>query len=91
MYYPFFSFFFILNYLVSNIIPSEKLPEILLNGSKVLVIKFGSITIKDSINFIPMGLSKIPKTFNLKELKKGFFPHLFNIPENQNYIGPMPE
>jgi hypothetical protein len=38
-----------------------------------------------------MGLSKIPKTLNLKELKKGFFPHLFNIPENQNYIGPMPE
>jgi hypothetical protein len=40
-----------------------------------LVIKFGSITIKDSINFIPIGLSKIPKTFNLKELKKVFFPH----------------
>jgi hypothetical protein len=38
-----------------------------------------------------MDLSKIPKTFNLKELKKGFFPHLFNIPENQNYIGPMPD
>ena len=27
-----------------------------------------------------MALSKIPKTFDLLELKKGYFPHLFNVP-----------
>jgi hypothetical protein len=27
----------------------------------------------------------------MKELKKGFFPHLLNLPENQNYIGPLPD
>ena len=69
---------------------SFKYTEILLTGSKVLVIKFGEITIKDSINFIPMALSKIPKTFDLKELKKGYFPHLFNTPENQDYVGNVP-
>jgi hypothetical protein len=82
--------FFILNYLVSNILPSEKMPEILVTGSKVLVIKFGEITIKDSFNFIPMALSKLPKTFDLKELKKGYFSHLFNTPENQDYVGRVP-
>ena len=83
--------YFILNYIVSNIIPSEKLPEVLLNGSKILLIKFGNITIKDSINFMPMSLSKLPKTFDLIELKKGYFPHFFNTPENQSYIGKFPD
>ena len=31
-------------------------------------------------------MEKFTKTFDLKELKKGFFTHLFNKPENQNYI-----
>ena len=74
--------------------PGEKLPEVLLNGGKILFIKFiyviikdSNVIIKDSINFIPMALAKLPKTFDLKELKKGYFPHYFNIAENQNYIG----
>ena len=37
-----------------------------------------------------MSLAKLPKAFGLKELKKGFFPHLFNIPVNQSYRGPIP-
>ena len=38
-----------------------------------------------------MALAKLPKTFDLKELKKGYFPHFFNIAENQNYIGKYPD
>ena len=82
--------YFIMNYIVNNIKPNERLPEIVLNGSKILVINFANVTIKDSINFVPMALSKFPKTFGLSELKKGFFPHFFNIKENQNYIGKYP-
>ena len=37
-----------------------------------------------------MPLSAFPKTFGLTELKKGYFPHKFNIPENQAYVGPVP-
>ena len=48
------------------------------------------IKVIDSINFIPMSLSKMPKTFRLNELKKGYFPHFFNTPDNQNYIGDYP-
>ena len=29
------------------------------------------------------------KQFGLK-LLKGFFPHDFNLPENQDYVGPLP-
>jgi hypothetical protein len=32
-------------------------------------------------------LSKMPKTFGLSELKKGYFPHLFNTPDNQKFVG----
>ena len=38
-----------------------------------------------------MSLSKMPKTFGLSELKKGYFPHFFNTPANQNYIGDYPQ
>ena len=83
--------YFIMNYIVNNIKPNERLPEIVLNGSKILVINFANVTIKDSLNFIPMALSKFPKTFGLAELKKGYFPHFFNIKENQNYKGKFPQ
>ncbi|KAG8176797.1 hypothetical protein JTE90_003425 [Oedothorax gibbosus] len=43
-----------------------------------------------SFNFLPMGLSKMPTTFGLTELKKGYFPHLFNTPEHQTYVGALP-
>jgi len=36
-----------------------------------------------------MPLSTFPKTFGIEELKKGFFPHLFNMPDNQEYVGPI--
>lgn len=48
------------------------------------------LTFLDSLNFLPMKLTKIPEAFVLEELAKGFFPHLFNTKENQNYEGPYP-
>ncbi|GBN99205.1 hypothetical protein AVEN_12057-1 [Araneus ventricosus] len=38
-----------------------------------------------------MSLSKIPGCFEFSELKKSFFPHLFNSKENQSYAGPFPD
>ncbi|XP_053406566.1 uncharacterized protein LOC123556078 [Mercenaria mercenaria] len=40
----------------------------------------------DSINFLPMALSKLPAMFGFDELKKGYFPHLFNKKENQRVV-----
>ena len=50
-----------------------------------------SIKIIDSASFLAIPLEKFPKTFDIDELKKGFFPHSFNKPENYNYIGVYPE
>ena len=37
-----------------------------------------------------MPLSAFPKTFGLTELKKGYFPHKFNIPENRTWDPSLP-
>ena len=44
----------------------------------------------DSFNFLAMALAKFPATFQLTELKKGYFPHLFNVRANQQHRGPIP-
>ena len=48
------------------------------------------IKILDSINFLPVKLSMLPETFGFDELRKGWFPHFFNVKENQHYICPYP-
>ena len=60
------------------------------NGAKILQITHDNIRFIDSYAFIAMPLSAFPKTFGISELKKGYFPHLFNRPENQTYVGPIP-
>ena len=81
--------YFIQNYLNKNAIKYE----VILRGAKILSMTIPMFNIKfiDSLNFIPMSLSKFPKTFGMSELCKGYFPHLFNKEENQNYVGPIPD
>ena len=60
-------------------------------GAKVLSFKSGPLKFIDSLCFLPMPLTSFPSTFNLTELKKGFFPHLFNTPDHQQYAGQIPD
>jgi hypothetical protein len=76
--------FFVMQYIIENLLPDElKKINVLINGGKLLSIQFRNIKIIDSYNFIPLALSKCPKTFGLHELKKGYFPYLFNTIDNQ--------
>ncbi|CAB4029959.1 DNA polymerase [Paramuricea clavata] len=63
-----------------------------MRDAKILTLSVPLFKIKfvDSLSFIPMRLADFPKTFGLNELAKGYFPHLFNTNENQNYVGPLP-
>ena len=38
---------------------------------------------------IHMPLNSLPKAYGLPELEKGIYPHLFNTPQNQTYVGPL--
>ena len=81
---------FIFSWIMRNMLPSDPVPKALTCGNKFISIEFKDIRLVDSYSFIPGALATFPKTFGLKELKKGFFPHLFNKPHNFNYVGPYP-
>lgn len=80
-------------FLVGWLLEQGVAPEVIPNGSMLMTIRHNSLGLRviDSLNFLPMPLSKLPGCFGFTELKKGYFPHLFNTAENQTYIGPLPE
>jgi hypothetical protein len=50
------------------------------------------ISFKDTLLQLQTSLKNLPKMFGLDvSIRKGDFPYLFNIPENQDYQGPLPE
>ena len=79
---------FIINSLYKN---GRKVENQFSMGAKVLCFTSGSLTFKDSLCFLSFPLSAFPATFGLQELKKGYFPHGFNTPDNQSYAGPIPD
>ena len=81
--------YFIQNYLNKNAVKYE----VILRGAKILSMTVPMFNIKfiDSLNFMPMPLAQFPKTFGMSELCKGYFPHMFNKEENQNYVGAIPD
>ena len=66
--------------------------DVIMRGAKVLSLKVELFDIRfiDSLNFFPMKLASLPKTFGIEELKKGYFPHFFNTKDNEKYVGPIP-
>jgi hypothetical protein len=65
-------------------------PIVITRGLKLLAVMVGGIKVIDSLSFLPMALSAMPKAFSLKELCKGTFPHMFNRRENWDYVGKLP-
>lgn len=78
--------YFVLKHYYNN----NYLVEQIRNGAKLMTVKMDSVRFIDSLNFFQMPLSSFPATFNLEEKMKGFFPHLFNVPENMSYVEPVP-
>ncbi|XP_065207231.1 uncharacterized protein LOC135836366 [Planococcus citri] len=66
-------------------------PELILNGSKIMQIAYKKkVVFRDTLNFFQKPLKSLPSMFGLQNIAKGHFPHFFNKPENQNYIGTLP-
>lgn len=69
-------------------------PQVMFKGCKLSYMYIRdslNIRVLDSLNFLPMFLAKLPKTFGIEQVAKGYFPHIMNTPENQNYVGPYPD
>jgi G:T-mismatch repair DNA endonuclease (very short patch repair protein) len=79
---------FILNYIMTE---TDLTPELIMRGTKIIMMEVGNIKFIDSLNYFPMPLKSLPKAFGLgDDFKKGYFPHLFNTKANENYVGPLP-
>lgn len=87
-----FDFRFVYEWIVLNTDENFISPFTIFTGSKITYMSISKMKLRfvDSYRFFLCPLSDLPKMFGLKELKKGFFPHLFNTPENQNYVGEFP-
>ena len=83
--------YFILQYMTKNGIKHSPIYA----DSKIMTIKIDSklnMTFIDTLNFFPMTLSQLPKTFGLGDAtKKGDFPHAFNVKANYDYVGSYPD
>jgi hypothetical protein len=65
----------------------------IMTGCKIMELSLqGKTKFRDSLLHLPGSLAALAskKGFNLN-VEKGYFPHLFNSIENQNYIGPIPD
>ena len=80
-----YDWYFIFKYLYDD----KVRPGLIMTGAKIMEMTVAESDIRfiDSLNFLPMPLSKFPKTFGLTELVKGYFPHFINTEENQHYVG----
>ena len=83
------------NYFIyAYLLRASIIPNIIFNGSKIMYCQIPILNIKllDSVNFLPMPLAALPKSFGLTELKKGFFPHLYNTFEmKEPYLSHLPD
>ncbi|KAJ1526547.1 hypothetical protein ONE63_008134 [Megalurothrips usitatus] len=79
-------------YFIIDEVLKRNLPlQVIQQGAKIISLKVGGWTFKDSLMFVSQKLSSLPKSFGLdSELCKGYFPYLFNQPEFYKYKGEMP-
>lgn len=59
-------------------------------GTKFMQIKVNHTLFRDSLLHLPGSLANLAKSFNLN-MRKGYFPHMFNSEENYAYVGPVPD
>ena len=67
--------------------------NLMFRGSKIISFHYGQIKFSDTLLQLPASLEQLPKMFGMDEtqFKKGYFPYLFNTPDNQDYVGPIPD
>jgi hypothetical protein len=63
-------------------------PKLIMDGSKILRMVVKNFHFLNLLNYLPMSLKSMPKSFD-QTCKKGHYPH-FNAASNLNYMGPYP-
>jgi len=58
-------------------------PKLIMDGSKILSMVVENLHFVDSLNYLPVSLKSMPKSFDLT-YKKRYYPHFFNTVRNLN-------
>ncbi|KAF7654999.1 hypothetical protein LDENG_00062190 [Lucifuga dentata] len=63
-----------------------------MQGSKIICFTDPDFDLKfiDSLSFLPMRLSAMPKALGFVDQAKGYFPHCFSSEKHLEYVGPYP-
>lgn len=77
---------FMLNHILTK---TDLKPSLIMTGSKIVSMTLCNINVLDSLKYFPMPLSA--QLWFGAEMKKGYFPHLFNTLDNQSYYGLLRE
>jgi len=77
-------------FLLRNFLQLRWTPQLIIKGTKILSSIVENQNFLYSLNFLPMSLKSMPKSFDLT-CKKGYFPHFLNTANNLDYVGPYPE
>ncbi len=77
--------------LLRKMLERNTVPNCILKGQKIMTMSISGCNIRfvDSYNFLPMALSKLPDAFGVPG-EKGYFPYVFNVKENESYVGELP-
>jgi len=65
-------------------------PKLIMVGSKTLSMVVEKLYFLDSLNYYPMNLKSMSKSFHLT-CKKRYYPQFFNMASNLYYVGYYPE
>jgi hypothetical protein len=63
---------FNLHFILSRAILLKWRPELIMNGLKIMCMKFEHITFLDSLSYLPLPLRKLPEAFGLNSSKSNF-------------------
>lgn len=68
-------------------------PSLIMQGSKVLQFVDPDFRLKfiNSLSFLTMPLSQLPKALGCTDKVKGFFPYKFSSKDRLHYVGPYPQ
>lgn len=80
-------------FIIQSLLERPNTPlKIIANGLKILKITaMHTFNFLDSLNYIPIALRAFSKAFDISEVVKGYYPFLFNLEKNYNYVGKIPD
>jgi hypothetical protein len=79
-----------LHFILNRSIILKWQPKLIMNGQKIMSMKFEHLHFLDSVSYLPMPLRKLPQAFGLSATKS-WNPHFFNTKDNMDYVGPIPD